>query len=106
MNDINIQDCRSDTVGELLKENKRRLKLVLRRALDVVETKVNVILSPNVSCLSDYGVEFSIVALVNGGNHNNHGLQNGDRVDSVIFLLAAFTRFSPYPVYSCKFLVV
>ena len=86
MNDVNIQDVGPEKVQELLKENKRELKLVLRRAPKIVERNLKVTVPTNVYPIP--GIKFVITALadpnaaVARGNYY-HSLQDGDRIEMV-----------------------
>ena len=88
MNDVNIQDGGLETVRKLLQEDKRKLKLVLRRSSKAVERNVNVKVPADSYPMP--GIRFAIMASVDGNysavnkSNNWNRIQDGDRIDMVI----------------------
>ena len=102
MNDVNIQDGRLETVKKLLQEDKRKLKLVLRRSSKTVERNVNVKISTDLNPMS--GIRFAITASGAVTNSNDlNTIQDGDRIDMVI--ITHVNLYSDYFVYIRDFLV-
>lgn len=89
INDVNVQDGKLELVRELLQEDRRNLKLVLRRAANAVEKNVNIKLQTDIHPLP--GIKFAIMAIVDSNNsvasgNNYDRIQDGDRIEMVTIL--------------------